>query len=266
MSMPANGSRTLVRYSYRYIDTYIVLSMPRSRIINLSNAQTFTAVNLLSDPGAILGPVQVPQCAQISFAWSLEDGKVAHNVLYGRYSGGFAGTVAQCNSIIAALTTGAQWTALAAFFSTSNIFSFVTIRDVNTINQPIIQNSAGGAAGTSASPALPLETAAVITLRTALVGRANRGRIYIPSWATNALGAGNIIAAAAVTALQNWANTIPTAFTAQGYTLVIGQKARASYTGTTGAVHPPRAATSTAVTSLSVRDNHWDSQRRRGLK
>jgi hypothetical protein len=32
--------------------------------------------------------------------------------------------------------------------------------------------------------------------------------MYVPDWATNALGAGNVIAAGAVTALQAWPNTI----------------------------------------------------------
>lgn len=240
--------------------------MGRSRVVNLANFQQFTAINLLSDPGAIGGPVVVPQCAQIVQRWSLESGKVANVVMYGRYSGGFAGTQAQCNAILTALTSGAQWTALAAFLSTTNGLQGIQIRDVNTPMQAIINNSVGGQNGSSASASMPNEVALVVTLRTALTGRPNRGRMYIPGWATNALGAGNVAAAAAVTALTNWALTIPTALTAQGYTLVIGQKARAQYTGKTGTVHPARPAQSTAVTSLTVRDNHWDSQRRRGLK
>lgn len=240
--------------------------MPRSGIVNLANFQPFTAINLLVDPGHIGGPVVIPSCAQITLNWVAEDGKNAHNVLYGRYSGTFAGTVAQANAITAALASGGAWTAMAAFMPTATGLTTVSLRDVNTPNNALITATSGGALGTSASPSLPNEVAVVGTLRTAKTGPANRGRIYVPGFATNALGAGNIIAATAVTAIGNWLNTISGALSAQGYTWVLGQPARAQYTSHTGTVHAARPAGSTPITSVSVRDNHWDSQRRRGLK
>jgi len=237
-----------------------------SRIIDISNLQTFTAVNLMSDGGAVGGKVQIPQCAQIVLTWNLEGGKTGHNVFYGRYAGTFSGSAAQATAILTALASGGSWTALAAFLATTTQLNNVTIRDVNVIDQPLVGATTGAAPGTSASPALPSEVAAVITLRTAKTGPQNRGRAYIPGFATNSLGTGNIIAAAAVTALQNWANTIPGILSAQGYTWVIGQKKRQAYTGITGTQHPARDATSIQISSQPVRDNHWDTQRRRGLK
>jgi hypothetical protein len=235
-------------------------------IVRLDNLQQFAAVNVLSDPGAIAGPKLVPQCAQVVLVWGLDDGKLGHNVLYGRYTGSFAITLAQINGILTALTSGGAWTALAAFLSTTSSLAAVTVRNVHIADQPIVPSTVPAANGSSASPALPAETAAVITLRTALVGPANRGRVYVPGWATNSLGTGNIIAATAVTALQNWANTIPGVLSGAGLTWVIGQPARQAYTGTSGRQHPARAATSQPITSQSIKDNHWDSQRRRGLK
>lgn len=208
----------------------------------------------------------MPQCAQLVLQWQLESGKIGHNVTYGRYAGTFSGSPAQATSISTALVTGAQWTALAGFLAAQTQFLGVSIRDVNVADQPIIQPTAGTANGTSASASVPNEVALVGTLRTGSVGRANRGRMFVPGWATNALGTGNVVAAAAVTAYQNWLNTIIGIYAGQGYTLVIGQKARAQYTGSTGTVHPARPAGSTTVTQIVVRDNHWDSQRRRGLK
>jgi hypothetical protein len=238
----------------------------RSRIVNIENLQQFTAINLLSDPGHLGGPLVIPNCIQIEMVWGLSDAKQGHNVMYGFRTDGVSPTQAQATAILVSLTGGAQWAALAAFLATSSQLGALTLRDVRTPNQPIIQNTTGGALGTSASPELPNETSVVVTLRTALTGIANRGRIYIPGWATNALGAGNVVAATAVTALGNWANTIPAAFTAQGYTMVLGHPARGAYTGSTGTAHPARPAGSVPITSLVVRDNHWDSQRRRGLK
>lgn len=237
-----------------------------SPIIRLDQAQQFAAINVLSDPGAIGGPVIVPSCAQIVLGWALESGKTGRNVLYGRYTGAFAGSSAQATAIIQALTTGAAWTALQGFLATNTILSTVQIRDVNSAGNPFIPNTSGGGTGSSASPALPNEVAMAITMRTARTGPQNRGRMFVPGWATNALGAGNVLAGAGVTALGNWAGTISGALSAQGYVWVIGQRARAAYTGSTGTQHPARPANSVPITAAVVRDNHWDSQRRRGLK
>jgi uncharacterized protein (DUF697 family) len=90
--------------------------------------------------------------------------------------------------------------------------------------------------------------------------------MYIPGMSTDFIAAGNVIGATRMAELNAWAGTITAALAAQGYTWVIGQPARAAYTGTTGTFHPARAASSVVVTSATVRDNHFDSQRRRGLK
>jgi len=236
------------------------------RLIALENLQQFAAVNLTLDPGAIGGPKVIPNAAEITLAWALDGGKTGHNVLIGRYSGGFAGTQAQCNAILQGLTTGAQWTALAAHLAPATALAIVTIRDLNTAGQPIIASSVAGASGTSSGTPLPNEVSAVITLRTAFTGPQNRGRVFVPGWATTALGTGNVIAAPAVTALGNWGTIIAGVLNAQGYLFSVGHVARAAYTGSTGTQHPARPAGTVPVVSVAVRDNHWDSQRRRGLK
>jgi hypothetical protein len=236
------------------------------RVIRLDSLEQFTAINLLLDPGAIGGPVHVPSCAQISLIWGQDDGRTAHNVLYGRFSGPFAGTQTQANGIMTALTTGAAWTAMAAHMPPTSFLAGVSIRNVDVPNQPLVESNVTGAPGTSSGTPLPNEVAICVTLRTANAGRSGRGRIYVPNWATTALGTGNVINAAAVTAVGNWAATITGALNTQGYVFVLGLPERASYTGSTGTVHPHRDATSLVVTSTVVRDNHWDSQRRRGLK
>jgi len=242
--------------------------MPGSRIIDLSKVTSFTAVNLLLDGGAIPGPVVIPFAAQISLVWNLTDGKQAHVVTYGRYSGSFSGTVTQANALLSGLlSAGGMYATLAAFMPTTGSLAFVTIRDVNSANQPLITSTGTAGPGTSASPALPDETAAVITLRTALVGRGNRGRMYIPNFATNALAAGGVIAPAVVTALNNWAGQFAGVYSGQGYTWALGQKHRQAYTSPiTGRAFPERPAAAPTITNSVVRDNHWDSQRRRGLK
>lgn len=236
------------------------------RILALANVQQFLAINLTADPGYDPGNRVIPNCAEIRLVWLQEDGVVAHNVLHGRYAGAFAGSQTQANSILTGLGTGAQWTALAGFLPTSTSLGFVQIRDLGQADQPYISSNGAAHAGTSVSAALPNEVAACLTLRTAFTGPGGRGRIYVPGFASNALGAGNVIAAGAVTALANWGSIIAGVLSAQGYTFCVAHFHRVAYTGVGGAQHPERAAGTVPVQTVEMRDNHWDTQRRRGLK
>lgn len=239
------------------------------RLVSLDSLQQFAAVNLSEDLGAIGGHVHVPQCAQIGIQWFLPDGKIGHNILYGRYSGPFGGSQAQANSIMTSLTTGTAWTTLATFLHTNTALAAVTIRDVNPEDGSgqLIQSSNASVPGTGTGSALPSEVAAVLTKRTAKAGRQFRGRVYVPGFATVALGLTDTITAAAVTALTNWGGTFGSAMLASGYTHVLGLQARAAYTSPkTGTHFDARPAQSVDVVSTTCRDNHWDSQRKRGLK
>jgi hypothetical protein len=91
--------------------------------------------------------------------------------------------------------------------------------------------------------------------------------MYLPAFATNALATGNTIAPAVITAVDAWLLTINPAFTAQGYTLCLALPARNDYTSPiTGRHFDARPKETPSITSISVHDNHWDSQRRRGLR
>ena len=242
--------------------------MSRSGIVALSNVQQFAAINLLSDPGHIPGPIVIPGCMQIRLLWVQDSARIAVNVLHARYSGGFPGTIAMANSILTSLAGAYTGTGLADFAPTTSNLGGVDLRDLGVINQPIISSSAGGAPGTSSGAAQPNEVALVMTLRTALTSQANRGRIYQPNWATNALGAGNLVAAAAVTALTAFGADIRSIINATvPLIMVLAHPARAEYTSPrTGRLHPARPAGTVDVTAVIVRDNHWDTVRRRGLK
>jgi hypothetical protein len=90
--------------------------------------------------------------------------------------------------------------------------------------------------------------------------------MYIPNWNSVALATGNVVAAAAVTALATWANTFRTVYSAQGLTFVLGLHHRLEYIGSTGRLHQERMARTEEITGIIVRDNHWDTQRKRGLR
>lgn len=236
-------------------------------LVRIDQLQQFAAVNLLSDPGAVGGPVVIPFAVQVVLNWSIAGGKTGHNVLYGRSTGVPAPTVAQAQSIFSALTTGGLWTSFATHLANVVSLTGVTLTSVHSAGQPSFVSTGAGVAGTNAAVAMPSEMAVCVTLRTALRGASNRGRMYIPGYAVDQVIAGNLISATCVTDTAAWANNIRTVLSAQSYTWAIGQRERVAYIGNTGTAHPARAANcSVDVTSAIVRDNRWDSQRRRGLR
>lgn len=236
-------------------------------IVRVDQLQQFAAVNILSDPGAVGGPVVIPFGVQVLLTWNLTDGKQGHNVLYARAATTPNPSVAQAQAIFAALSSGAQWTAMALRMSTTFSFASVTLTSVHSAGLPSFVSTGSAVAGTSATSALPNEMAICVTLRTNLRGASNRGRMFVPGWDTTQVTSANVIAPGAVTDLAAWANTIKGALSAQGLTWAIGQRQRLEYVGNTGTTHPARAANvNVDVQSAIVRDNRWDSQRRRGLR
>lgn len=241
--------------------------MARSRIVNLANFQQFTAVNLLADLGHDAGKLIVPNGIQFHIVWNLPDGKQARQILGMSVGSAFTPTPTLAEQARAALVTGSSWTAFAAFLAPTTSLAAVQLRDIRVADQPLVASTGTSTPGTSAGTALPSETAMVTTIRTAQVGPGNRGRAYWCGFATNAIGTGDTIAAACVTAGTNFGGNVSSAMTAIGGTWCITLPHRLAYTSpVTGTQHPERPAQMKPITAQLVRDNHWDTQRRRGLK
>lgn len=217
-----------------------------------------------ADPGHIAGPVVIPTCIQVRLNWATPNGRGAFNVLHASVAGGFTPTQAVANGILAALNTSGNWATLAGFLSTSTLLEGVTLLDMRTPNNAPVDSNGTAFAGTSAALPLAPATALVVTERTAKAGPGFRGRFYVPGWTDDAMAVGAIADPAAVTALGAWANDIFAAFTAEAMTLGLAQPARAAYTGSGGTAHAARSAHVEPITTLSVRNNIWDTQRRRG--
>lgn len=238
------------------------------RVVALDSLQQFAAVNLLVDPGYLPGPKIIPNAAMVRFDWTLTNGKVGHNIMYATYSGSPALGVAAAQAIFAAISVGAGWTPLAAFLAPTVALRSVTLLDVRSTTATEFRSTGSAAPGTSAGTALPDEVTVGVRFSTAQRGPSGRGRIYVPGFATNALAAGGVIAAPLVTALGTWmSNVVFPAISANVGAPVLGLPARAAYTSpVTGRQFPARPAQTVAITNVLVPDNHWDTQRRRGLK
>lgn len=239
-----------------------------SPIYRAVGIEQFEAINVLSDPGYLPGPKIIPGAAMVRLNWSLANGRIAHNILYATYTGTPALGVATAQAIFAGIINGALWSTMAAFIIPGTTLTGVTILDVRS-GTGVEFNSTGAAMpGTSAGTGLPDEVAIAITLRTATRGPSGRGRIFMPGWASSATAVGGVIAAATVAAINAWAATNLAGVMATNIgSPVLGLPARKGYTSpVTGRVFPARAATTVPITTFTVKDNHWDSQRRRGLR
>lgn len=223
---------------------------------------------MAKDPGRTPGAITVPNCVQLRLNWTIPNGKIVHNVLHGRVAGGFAVTTAVAQAIYAALIASASWTAYKPFVNSACALSGVDLRDMRTVNQPIVVSTGATTPGTGAASALPPSVALCVTLRTALAGQASRGRVFLPGLDsvvdTAATGA---ISAAANTAAANFVTALQTAMTASSLTMCIQNPPRISYTGAkSGTLHPARAAGTVDVVSVSTRSTTFRSQRRRALR
>jgi hypothetical protein len=237
-----------------------------NRIVNLANFAQFTAINLLSDPGYDKADRIIPQAVQIVLDWALSDGKAAHNVMYGQVTGTVTVNQALANSLHNAITGGA-FGAFAGHLASSTSFVGVTVRDMRAANLPAFQSSVGSTPGTGLAIALPNEVALVVTLRTAKSGRSFRGRLFIPGYALAESIAGNVASPGAVTDTNSWfTSQVSSAIASSGMTPCLGLFHRLAYTSAGGRPVPERPATTQPITAYVVRDNHWDTQRRRGLK
>lgn len=208
----------------------------------------------------------MPRCVEIRQVVTTPDGKAANNVLHGSYTTTAPNIQNLANSLFTALSS--LWsTQLGTFMHPGTTLVRVECRDMALHTNPVFISSGSGVVGTSPDPALPGEMAAVITENALARGRGLKGRIYLGGFSENANAGNGIIAPAAKLALDNYATGLFTAISGAGLTPCIAQPPRVQYIGYTGTLHPARTPGGPmGVTSYTCRDNHWDSQRRRGLK
>lgn len=168
---------------------------------------------------------------------------------FGIHSSGNASLAAAQTAWAAGI--GAFFTATSAIFSTDVEAVEATTVELDPVSGTQLTGTTDprSDAGTSTAESLPYQCAPVVSLRTATLSRAGRGRFYAPSLAVDQMAGGRMITAAQ-TALADGAEDMLNSLIGAGQQIVIYHRT---------------AGNTTPVVSLDVGDV-VDTQRRRRNK
>jgi len=204
----------------------------------------------------------IPNCIQVRLVWSTPS-RTLMNVVHGfsQSAGPLNPNIAQ--SFFSALTGAAGWPNVLAQLPTSTTLTAVDVRDLRQTNNPLIAATFTAIPGTSASTPLPPQTAIAITLRTAFAGVQFRGRIYWGGLSLTADDTTGHISTPGSNAAMSYYNSITAGMNAIAWPLSVAGRDLPARPGHGGVTLPPRPAQNTLVTSALVRDNIFDTQRRR---
>ncbi len=185
----------------------------------------------------------------IRITWQLAGVDWALNVLHAQLPGGASVDQALADAWATDLAAVHTSSGLAAVQPSTIAIDRVGVRDVRVANQAE-HEAPVGSLGTSALELLPRQVGIKVTTRTSLAGRSFRGGPTIPGFdeAQNN-GAGQIMATAS-DAAEAFVEGIRTAALNRGHTLSVGSV---------------KLGISTPITEVLVRDQVWDTQRRRGF-
>lgn len=151
---------------------------------------------------------------------------------------------------------------LNALMPTTSQLLSVSVRDISGPNRPEFVSAGAGSAGTGTGDLLPLNVAAVATLRTAGAGRSFRGRVYLSGFTETQNDATGRTSAAVNTGIVTFLNSLNTSWTARGLRLAVLSRPRDAVTIPERTI-PAHTGFATAVTAVLARNTKWESQRRR---
>jgi len=214
-------------------------------------------------PGYVRGPLVIPQTAQMRMVWQLANG-TASNVLHAIVADGFHWTTTDVDNVMDGIVASTGWTDIHPLLATTTLLLGLEIKDIRAPHLGSIASSAPAAAGTDVNRPFPDQIALVVTLLTDGSGRSNRGRTYVPGWANDAGDASGLATVDAVLAAEVFMSAVRDAMAAVGFEMAIGHRGHAAYISpATGIEVPAELAGSVPVSSVRVRDNKFDTQRRR---
>lgn len=204
----------------------------------------------------------VPNAGLLTLNWSGET-RTWHNVI------GLVGQAALptfdqalAEGLFTGISTAAGFVSLLARLAPTVVFESLTIRDIHLPNRPEFTSTGTPVSGGGTGDCLPLNVAAVVTVRTALAGKSFRGRTYFSGFAESENDAQGRQSAAVNTSIVSAMTSINSI--CAGHSLTIGVVSRPQDAKTIPAkTITSRAGQATAVQSFAARNTKWESQRRR---
>jgi hypothetical protein len=213
----------------------------------------------MSNPGFVANTIQV------RLLWNDAVGRFM-NVLHGQYTTAGPLNPAIAETIFSGLKTGGGFAPWLAHLPAEVSMTGVDVRDLRAPNNPLLTSTSAAVSGTAVGNALPPQSAAVVTLRTAFSGRAFRGRVYMGGLAQSTADVNGRIVAQVNTDAVGFILTVNGAMSGQGAPLGILQRWLPERLGHGGVTLPERQPQIVAVTIPSgviARDTIFDTQRRR---
>jgi len=219
-------------------------------------------------------PLQVNNAVMLRLLGSLNTTTVMINVLAAIKTGTVVVDQTLANQLDTAIRSA--WTTnMAPRCATTTSFGGVGVRDLSQANLTEFFSPYSATPGTGTGDSLPGGAACVVSLKTAFSGRRYRGRVYLGGFTETENLANGVMSATVQTACAAFIQAIDTAL--QAHTMRLAVLSRPAYAqtlthtttasdGTQNVVthnRPARPGAITQVSSISVRNTIWDSQRKR---
>jgi hypothetical protein len=202
----------------------------------------------------------IPDTFQCRFVTSV-NGRLTNVIEHGLIPAGQQVNVTLANAIATAMFT--LWNAdLASHAPPTTTVTKAILRDLRQPSMAEVESTISSPVGTGTTDELPLQIAAVLTLRTAQAGKKFRGRSYWCGFDEGSNGPNGHMTTAMKASLDTFAAGYMGAFNQSGCTLGVAHRPTL-FDENTGLPVAPGLGFTTAVTQVVCRDDRWDSQRRR---
>jgi|KBSSwiStaDraftv2_1062776.scaffolds.fasta_scaffold785265_1 hypothetical protein len=187
------------------------------------------------------------------------------NVIDCRVAAGYSVNGSLVNTLNTAIIGTFTSSSLNGVLASTTTYTGVGLRDMRTEGQAEVLSTNGTFPFVGVGLALPNQVAAVLTKRTALAGRFFRGRLYVGGFVDTANSATGRIDDAIVPIITSWGSALGAALTTNSLTPAVHSPAYPSRPSSIpGAPDlPPHPETLTDITAWILRDQVWDTQRRR---
>jgi hypothetical protein len=210
----------------------------------------------------VMAQLVIPNAALITLNWSGET-RTWKNVI-GAVGTGALPVIDQtlANNLFTGISTAAGFVNLLALLANTVVFESLTIRDIHAPNLPEFTSAGTPVSGGGTDDCLPLNVAAVVTIRTALAGKSFRGRNYFSGFSEAQNDATGRQLPAVNTAIVGAMTSINSILA--GHSMTVAVLSRPSDAVTIPAkTTPARVGQGTAVSAFVARNTKWESQRRR---